>query len=171
MVDGATNVVHVRDVARGHLQAAERGTPGERYLLGGHDVRWVDLLERVAELSGVRHPLLVLPPETAAWARELQAFDLPGIPSAEGIAHGPGLALLLAQGAARARLPQPVARPDAAGDDRLYRHLIDGGVLGGGLPSALSLGAAGLRLAGRTGLLGGLRAAQGRLGRRLVVGA
>ena len=52
-----------------------------------------------------------------------------------------------------------------------YRHLIDGGVLGGGLSSALSLGAAGLRLAGRTGLLGGLRAAQGRLGRRLVVGA
>ena len=135
MVDGATNVVHVRDVARGHLQAAERGTPGERYLLGGHDVRWVDLLERVAELSGVRHPLLVLPPETAAWARELQAFDLPGIPSAEGIA-------LMAQDwrcssrKARRELGYRSRSLDRTLRETIdwYRHLIDGGVLGGGLP-------------------------------------
>ncbi len=61
VVDAQTNVVDVRDVAKGHLLAAERGRPGERYVLGGHDVGWVELLERVAELSGVHHPLLVLP--------------------------------------------------------------------------------------------------------------
>ena len=58
-----TNVVDVRDVAKGHLLAAERGRAGERYVLGGHDAGWVELLERVGELSGVHHPLVVLPPE------------------------------------------------------------------------------------------------------------
>jgi hypothetical protein len=43
-----TNVVDVRDVAKGHIRAAERGRTGERYVLGGHDTRWVELFERVA---------------------------------------------------------------------------------------------------------------------------
>jgi nucleoside-diphosphate-sugar epimerase len=81
LVDGQTNVVDVIDVAHGHLRAAERGAPGERYVRGGHDLRWVE-----------------------------------------------------------------------------------------SRPSPLSVAAAGLRLAGRTGLLTGLRIAEGRLGRRLVVG-
>src|SRR4051812_21106280 len=34
---GGNNYVDVRDVARGHLLAAERGRPGERYILGGHN--------------------------------------------------------------------------------------------------------------------------------------
>ena len=42
VVDAETNVVDVRDVAKGHLLAAERGRPGERYVLGGHDAGWVD---------------------------------------------------------------------------------------------------------------------------------
>src|SRR3954470_12013432 len=69
IVDGETNAADVRDVAAGHLQAAERGKPGERYVLGGHDIAWPDLIERVARLSGVHHPLLVLPRETARVAR------------------------------------------------------------------------------------------------------
>jgi dihydroflavonol-4-reductase len=69
VVDAETNAVDVRDVAKGHLRAAERGRPGERYVLGGHDVRWVELFERVAELSGIRQPLLVLPREAGAVAR------------------------------------------------------------------------------------------------------
>ena len=37
----------------GHIcSPPSAGRPGERYVLGGHDVRWVELLERVAELSG-----------------------------------------------------------------------------------------------------------------------
>ncbi len=79
VVDGQTNIVDVRDVAKGHLLAAERGRAGERYVLGGHDVSWVELLERVAELSGCRHPLVVLPPETGgAGARQRRASGCPG---------------------------------------------------------------------------------------------
>ena len=48
-------------------------------MLGGHDVRWVELIERVAELSGVHHPLVVLPPETASVARAAEALGLPGL--------------------------------------------------------------------------------------------
>ena len=85
MVDGETNVVDVRDVAKGHLLAAERGRPGERYVLGGHDLRWVELFERVAELSGVRHPLVVLPPEAGGVARAAEALGLPALVRAEGV--------------------------------------------------------------------------------------
>ena len=71
VVDSETNAVDVRDVAAGHLLAARRGAPGERYVLGGHDLRWVELIERVARLSGVRHPLMVLPREAGALARRV----------------------------------------------------------------------------------------------------
>jgi hypothetical protein len=125
----------------------------------------------VTELSGVRHPLIVLPAGAAAWARELQALDLPGLLSPEGIA-------LMAQdwrcSSAKARRELGYrSRPlDRTLRDTIdwYRDLIEAGLLGGGEPSALSLPAAGLRLAGRAGLLAGLRAAGDRLGRRLVVG-
>ena len=54
-------------------------------MLGGHDTRWVELFERVAELSGVRHPLLVLPREAGALARAAEAAGLPSPISAEGL--------------------------------------------------------------------------------------
>jgi nucleoside-diphosphate-sugar epimerase len=68
IVDGTTNIVHVEDVAAGHLLAGASGRPGERYILGGANVRWVDLIDRVAELSGVRHPVVVIPREAAELA-------------------------------------------------------------------------------------------------------
>jgi dihydroflavonol-4-reductase len=170
VVDGETNVVDVRDVARGHLRAAERGRPGERYVLGGHDVRWVDLLERVAELSGVRHPLVVLPAEAGAAAQALRALGLPAPSLSEGI-------VLMAQNwrysSAKARRELGYrARPlDRTLRDTIdwYRELIEGGTLGSGPPSPLSMAAAGVRLAGRTGVLGGAQAAERYLGRRLVL--
>ena len=169
VVDGETNVVDVRDVARGHLRAAERGEPGERYVLGGHDVRWVELFEQVAELSGVRHPLLVLPREAGALARAAEAAGLPSPISAEGL-------VLMAQNwrysSAKARRvlgyrARPLERTLTDTID-WYRDLIGRGGLGGGRPSALSLAAAGMRAADRTGALGALRAAERYVGRRLV---
>src|SRR5436309_4014079 len=69
VVDGATNVVDVEDVARGHLLAAAKGKPGERYILGGYNLTWVELMDRLAVDSDVRRPLLVLPREVGALAR------------------------------------------------------------------------------------------------------
>jgi dihydroflavonol-4-reductase len=169
IVDGETNVVDVRDVAKGHLRAAERGRAGERYVLGGHDTRWVDLFERVAELSGVRQPLLVLPREAGRLARAAEAAGLPSPVSAEGL-------VLMAQNwryssaKARRELGYRARALDRTLTDTIdwYRDLIDTGRLGRGRVSALSLAAAGMRVADRAGALGALRVAERYVGRRLV---
>ena len=57
------NLVDARDVARGHVLAAERGIPGERYLLGGDDADTATLASIIEELTG-RRPAEGLPP---AW--------------------------------------------------------------------------------------------------------
>jgi dihydroflavonol-4-reductase len=55
------NLVDVRDVARGHVLALERGRAGERYLLGGVDLTLADVFAAVARMAGRRPPLLSLP--------------------------------------------------------------------------------------------------------------
>ncbi|HET6695548.1 MAG TPA: NAD-dependent epimerase/dehydratase family protein [Gaiellaceae bacterium] len=55
------NVVDVRDVARGHALAVERGEPGEKYLLGGVDMPLAELFAAVARLAGRRRPRLRVP--------------------------------------------------------------------------------------------------------------
>jgi dihydroflavonol-4-reductase len=60
-VDTGLNVVHVRDVARGHLLAAERGTPGGRYILGHRDLSLAQLFGLLAELTGRRPPRFRVP--------------------------------------------------------------------------------------------------------------
>jgi dihydroflavonol-4-reductase len=57
---GGCNAVHVGDVARGHLLLAERGRPGERYLLGSENLEWSLLHRIVGELSGVGGPLVTV---------------------------------------------------------------------------------------------------------------
>ena len=55
------NVVDVRDVARGHALALERGQPGERYLLGGVDLPLEELFAAVADLAGRPRPCFRVP--------------------------------------------------------------------------------------------------------------
>ena len=62
---GAVNVVDVVDVARGHLLAEERGTVGERYILGNRNYTLDRLFADLARLSGVEPPALRLPPGIA----------------------------------------------------------------------------------------------------------
>lgn len=52
-VEGKTNVIDADDLAIAHLAAAERGRPGERYIIGGHDLMVSELLERVADVLDV----------------------------------------------------------------------------------------------------------------------
>ncbi len=169
VVDAETNAVDVRDVARGHLLAASGGAPGERYVLGGHDLQWVELIERVARLSGVHHPLVVLPREAGALARRAEELGLPSPVAGEGV-------LLMAQSwsyssnKARRDLGYRARPLDRTLRDTIawYLELIEAGALGR-RTSPLSLTAAGVRLAGRVGLLGGLRLAERYTGRRLVI--
>jgi len=60
-VDTGLNVVHVDDVAAGHLLALERGAIGERYILGGENMSLHAILAEVAALTGRAPPRIRLP--------------------------------------------------------------------------------------------------------------
>ena len=60
-LDTGLNVVHVRDVARGHLLAAERGTPGRRYILGHRNLSLAEIFGLLAEITGRRPPRFRVP--------------------------------------------------------------------------------------------------------------
>jgi dihydroflavonol-4-reductase len=55
------NVVAVEDVAAGHVLACEKGNVGELYILGGENVSMKQLLEMLAEISGLPAPRICLP--------------------------------------------------------------------------------------------------------------
>lgn len=52
-VQTGLNLADVRDVARGHLLAAEKGKPGRRYILGGTDMTLKEILDVLSEISGL----------------------------------------------------------------------------------------------------------------------
>jgi len=60
-VDTGLNLVHVDDVAAGHLAALARGTIGERYILGGENVYLRDMLAEIARILGRTPPRVRLP--------------------------------------------------------------------------------------------------------------
>jgi dihydroflavonol-4-reductase len=60
-IDTGLNLVDVRDAAKGHLLAAERGKPGERYILGCENLTLAEILRRLAQLSGRKAPSMRLP--------------------------------------------------------------------------------------------------------------
>jgi dihydroflavonol-4-reductase len=60
-VEGGINAVHIADVVAGHLAALEHGKTGERYILGGENLTFLELLEKIAGVVGVPAPNLVLP--------------------------------------------------------------------------------------------------------------
>ena len=75
-VDTGLNLVHVDDVAAGHLMAMEKGRIGERYILGGQDASLREMLAAIAELTGRKAPTVNLPRAPLyplAWAAEAVA--------------------------------------------------------------------------------------------------
>lgn len=60
-VDTGLNLVHVEDVASGHILAFERGRIGERYILGGANFTLKEILFEVAAITGGRPPAIRLP--------------------------------------------------------------------------------------------------------------
>lgn len=60
-VDTGLNIVHVDDVAEGHLLAFVHGKAGERYVLGGEDMTLREILGTIAEEAGIPAPTVRLP--------------------------------------------------------------------------------------------------------------
>jgi dihydroflavonol-4-reductase len=60
-VDTGLNLVDARDTAKGHLLAAEKGMPGERYILGCENLTLKEILERLGRLAGLPAPRFQVP--------------------------------------------------------------------------------------------------------------
>jgi len=76
-VDTGLNLVHVDDIADGHLAALKQGAIGERYILGGTNVIFADMLADISRLVGRKPPRLRIPRTVAmpvAYAAEGMAW-------------------------------------------------------------------------------------------------
>ncbi len=60
-LDTVLSVADVEDVARGHLLAAERGSPGRSYVLAGETLHFREILDRLAHCTGLPTPKVRLP--------------------------------------------------------------------------------------------------------------
>ncbi|MFQ5661461.1 MAG: NAD-dependent epimerase/dehydratase family protein [Gammaproteobacteria bacterium] len=60
-VDTGLNIVHVDDVANGHLLALEKGEIGERYILGGDNMALASILEYICVSQDMKPPTIKLP--------------------------------------------------------------------------------------------------------------
>ena len=125
-VDTGLNVVHVDDVAAGHLLAFERGRIGERYILGGENLPLGAILTTIARLVGRKPPRLRLPAAAlmpiALLAEAHARWRGSGEPlvTIDGVRlAGKTHVLQLGQGRARARLSRAAGRGGARGCSRL----------------------------------------------------
>jgi dihydroflavonol-4-reductase len=171
VIDAPMNFVDVEDVAIGHLLAAEHGRPGERYILGGQNLGWPELIDRVAELSGVSYPIMVLPPVIGRLARIREAAGVRGPISAEAF-NLMGQDWRFSSGKAREELgyeSRPLDETLGATID-WYLELIEGGAFADSRGSGLSRIADLMRIASRLGLLTPVRIGQRVVGRRIVAG-
>jgi dihydroflavonol-4-reductase len=60
-VETGLNLVDVRECARGHVAALEKGKSGERYILGGENLTLKQILDRLGAISGLPSPKVKLP--------------------------------------------------------------------------------------------------------------
>jgi dihydroflavonol-4-reductase len=173
IVDSYTNIVDVEDVAEGHLLAAERGRPGERYILGAENMRWSEVIERVAKLSQRHWPLLVLPPEMAKGAELLSR--LPGGDRVRGVPLE-GIRLMAPDwcySSARAR--RELGYKPSPADETLkrtvswYLELLEDGRVASSRRNSFDVMSAGVRVADRLGLLLPLKGAGMLAGRKTVL--
>jgi dihydroflavonol-4-reductase len=78
---GGVNFIDVRDVAKGHLAAAEKGRTGERYILGSENMSHKDMMLLICEVIGKRPPKIPAPgfiiPPVALLVDALRAVKIP----------------------------------------------------------------------------------------------
>jgi dihydroflavonol-4-reductase len=87
-VDTALNVVHVDDVARGHVLAARRGAPGRSYILGGENMSLREMLSTLADVCGLPAPRVRVSPRvvlpivrSTEWVQSTLMHQEPTLPS------------------------------------------------------------------------------------------
>ena len=113
-LNGGFNAVFVGDVAEGHLLAAVKGTPGERYLLSGHNVTYDEFAHELADLAGRRAPSLTVPNPLAkgmGWLAEQVADNVtqkPPIATYRSIGYIAGRHLYFSSEKAQRELGYPV---------------------------------------------------------------
>lgn len=73
-IDTGLNLVHVRDVAKGHVLAAQKGRVGERYILGHQNMTLKELLEELSRITGLPAPRIRIPYRMALTAGYLSNF-------------------------------------------------------------------------------------------------
>jgi dihydroflavonol-4-reductase len=83
-VDTGLNLIHVKDVAMGHLLALEKGTSGDRYILGHANWTLKQMLDELARITGIPAPTIAVPtwlPLGVAWVDECLLGRLGKTPS------------------------------------------------------------------------------------------
>jgi dihydroflavonol-4-reductase len=60
-VDTGLNLVDVTECARGHVSALEKGSSGERYILGGENLTLKQILDKLATIAGLQSPKIRVP--------------------------------------------------------------------------------------------------------------
>jgi dihydroflavonol-4-reductase len=60
-VETGLNLVDVRECAKGHVAALEKGRTGERYILGGEDLTLKQILDKLGQITGLPSPRIKLP--------------------------------------------------------------------------------------------------------------
>jgi dihydroflavonol-4-reductase len=171
VIGSGMNFVDVEDVARGHLLAADRGKPGERYILGGENLTWPGLIDRIAEISGIHFPVIVLPTEIAWLGRVREAVGIPGPVSAEAY-ELMGKNWRFSSRKAERELGYTAAPIDESLRATIdwYLELIETDSFGDSRRSGLSQFAGGVQTLARFGFLSPIRIGQRVTGRRVIVG-
>jgi dihydroflavonol-4-reductase len=65
-MDTGMNLVDVSEVARAHVLALTRGTPGRRYILGGENLTLKQILDKMSAITGIPSPTVKIPFAVAA---------------------------------------------------------------------------------------------------------
>lgn len=112
-INGGINCIHIEDVIDGHLLAMEKGRCGERYILGGENLTYLEMLRMIAEVTRAPAPNLVLPTglvrAAARPAGMLQSFL--NLPVAPELLRLTGLYFYYDLAKANSELEMPARRP------------------------------------------------------------
>jgi dihydroflavonol-4-reductase len=60
-VDTGMNLIDVKDCAEGHILAAEKGQPGEKYILGNRNLTLKEIFDALSKITGIKSPTLSVP--------------------------------------------------------------------------------------------------------------